>query len=156
MRAWLIVGLMLSLTGCARPAPPQRPKPRDEVDTARLAEARRQFTAFLDEVTQSMKLLESQPGRDELTAQSKTLHELVDRAADVYPTYEKMADLVSGSRMMVRYFDASLKVAVFHATQKEGNPKTARQFIDKTSQANLVFMRDLMEKLRDRVDGLQP
>jgi hypothetical protein len=156
MRAWLIVGLMLTLAGCARPAAPQRPKPRDDVDAARLAEARRQFTGVLDEMAQGMKLLESQPGRDELAAESKTLHELVDRAADVYPTHEKMADLVSASRMMLRYFDASLKVATFHAAQKHGDPQTARKFIDMTSQANLVFMRELMETLRDKVESLQP
>lgn len=152
MRVWLIAGLILGLTGCNGSSGPHASKSHEDVDPARLADAKRQFGGFLDEVAQGMKLLESHPKAPGLTAQSKTLHEVLGRAAEVYPAHEQMAELAAGGGMLLRYFDAALKVANFYAHQKEADPVVAQKFIDKTCQANLPFMRELWEKLREKVE----
>jgi hypothetical protein len=121
MRNLAIAALMLLVTGCG-PSADEHKAARKAVADAKLAAAKKAFAVFAEEATKGVELLEKHGSADAIRAESAKLHELLERASDVYPNSEKAAALGDEGQAIVRFFDAALKVADAHAHRKDLSP----------------------------------
>jgi hypothetical protein len=143
----LLLGVCL-LAGCGDADLPVQSSPHKTVDAKKLAEAKQQFSAFLDEAAQGAALLESHPDRDAIAKQIKALEELLNRASRVYPSHEKMAELAEQSRGLMKYFDACVGIANYQSKQKDVTAEVAKKRVDWTCDENARAIRQVVNRLR--------
>jgi hypothetical protein len=145
----LTITLLCCLTGCEGPGPSDEwEAARKAAGQAKLAEARRQFSVFIEEASKGAALLESHPDREAIDAQIKNLQNLLDGASNVYPEHEKMATAADDGRRMMNFFHACLGMAVHQGKRKDISPEAARKYIDKTCEGNAGAIRQLIEIMK--------
>lgn len=155
MRALLLIIVAGLLAGCEPPGPPPpSPAEKKKAEQSRLAEAQNRFRAFLDEATKGVELLQSHPSRDAIKAEIDKLQAALSRASEVDPDHEKIAPLVQDGRMMIGYFDGCRKTADFQAGRvkgKEIDEQQAQALIDKACSLNLPVIRQLIDRMKERL-----
>jgi hypothetical protein len=142
--------LVCGLAGCGEVevAAPSRPT----VDEGKLAEARQQFSAFLDEATRGATLLESHPGREAIEAEIPKLNAALDKASNVYPTHAKMSAAEEQGRVLLRFFDACRAIA--KRPLYGASPAVAKKRLDFTCAENARVIRQGIAQMRD--DMVEP
>jgi hypothetical protein len=147
--SWVIFTLLLAggLAGCAPTEVPTEAPAAPTVDQAKLAEARRQFSVFLEEAGRGRALLESHPGRQAIQEEVDKLGGLLNSASAVYPDNPKMAAFADdGRQALMAYFDACLTIAkrpLYGAT-----PAVAKKRLDFTCDENARVIRKKIEIMK--------
>jgi hypothetical protein len=149
MRTLLAVSLACCFAGCGEAElPVPSSPPRKVVDAKKLAEAKQQFSAFLDEATGGAALLESHPEREAMERQIKVLEDLLQRASRVYPAHEKMAELAEEGRDMLKYFDACVGIAKMQSQRKDTAAEDAKKRVAWTCDENARAVRQLVDRMK--------
>jgi len=149
MRKFLVLTLLCCLAGCEGPERAiEAEKARRAASEAQLAEARQQFSAFIEEATKGAELLESHPDRDAIDAEVKNLQGLLDRASAVYPEHDQAATLADDGRRMMKFFNTCVGMAIHQSKQKDRTPEEARKYIDDTCQGNAGAIRQLIDIMK--------
>jgi hypothetical protein len=117
------------------------------VDQAKLAEAQRQFSAFLEEASRGAALLDSHPDRKALQAEVDKLAALLQTASAVYPENPKMSAVADdGRQVLMRYFDDTLKIAKRPAYGR--TPEEIKKALIFTCDENARVIRKKIEQVK--------
>jgi membrane-bound lytic murein transglycosylase B len=157
MKALLALLLFCCLAGCEGPGPSlEEEAARKAAAEKKLAEAGKQFAAFIDEAAKGAELLESRPDREAIDAEVKKLQELLDRASSVYPSHDSMSTLADDGRRMMNFFHACLGMAIHQSKRKDIRPEDAKRFIDETCKGNAGAIRQLIEIMKKDQEKVSP
>jgi hypothetical protein len=144
-----ILALLLagSLAGCSSTEVANDTPATPTVDPAKLAEARRQFSAFLEEAGRGAALLDSHPDRQKLQEEVDKLAGLLRGASAVYPENPKMAAFADDARqVLLRYFDDTLGIA--KRPLRDTPPAVAKKRLDWTCDENARVIRKKIERMK--------
>jgi hypothetical protein len=152
MKTLFAVSLVCLFAGCGEPGLPVPSTPQKVVDQKKLAEAKQQFSSFLDEAAQGAALLESHPEREAIAQEIKALEALLGRASHVYPTHEKMAELAEQGRGTLKFFDACLGIANVQSKRKDTPPEVAKKRVAWTCDENARAIRQQIDRMRNKLE----
>jgi hypothetical protein len=156
--ATVTCGLAWCLPGCDDMPPPPGTKPTASkaVDETKLAEAKKQYAAFIEEATKGADVLESQPNKDAIEQAVKKVRAALDEASHVYPNHAKMDKLDKTGRRMMPFFEACRTNAAYQSANKNATPEDIQKHIAEACEGNASCIRQLIEMMKEQMGPSEP